>query len=459
MAKTGMKLTETKTGYRKCIGKKLADGKKMIWVLGRDRRLAEAFALKLAWKWEKAKQRGGWRDEDIKKLYRQKQNAIEAIQDGRSAIFFLDGGKRIISGSQTPTEAAGESEDTEAIGTEIVPGTKPKKATGGKARSGMTVGDAVEQFKEAVQKSSSSPYWKSQLKNRIERVGLPNISLSQFGYDEITGAVEGALSNAKLGKDAGGYSATYALNLIKALRQFVQWLHRSNNVDWEVFPDYQTYFTDAVKRASKSSRAKMRRATKTISIDDLGKCWKATVNDRQRVLITLSLNTAMTQGELATLTPSMIFMGDGKPYIMRERGKTGVVAKWYLWKETAALLKKFIRTDAPQDSPLIMTRQGKPLVWTNGSGNRVDAVQQIWTKLRKRAGVSIEGTSFKMLRKTSAQMVRDIGGKDMSEAFLSHAPGDISEHYTEFNDWDGLGKVLAKVRKKLAPVFQPASKE
>ena len=66
--------------------------------------------------------------------------------------------------------------------------------------------------------------------------------------------------------------------------------------------------------------------------------------------------------------------------------------------------------------------------------------------------------SFKHLRKTASQFVRDIAGKELSEAFLCHSDRTTGRHYNKFSDWSTLTDTLTKVRRKLQPMLDAAKK-
>ena len=66
------------------------------------------------------------------------------------------------------------------------------------------------------------------------------------------------------------------------------------------------------------------------------------------------------------------------------------------------------------------------------------------------------GMSFKHLRKTASQLVRDVAGKELSDAFLCHSDRTTGRHYNKFADWSAMADALDKVREKLRPMFDVA---
>ena len=75
----------------------------------------------------------------------------------------------------------------------------------------------------------------------------------------------------------------------------------------------------------------------------------------------------------------------------------------------------------------------------------------VWQKLVKKAGVT--SLSFKYLRKTGADMIRKIGGRDVSEVYLAHSEPALSQAYTN-RDFDKLSASLHALQQQLARAFE-----
>ena len=154
------------------------------------------------------------------------------------------------------------------------------------------------------------------------------------------------------------------------------------------------------------------------------------------------------------MTVDMIQQDDSGVFIERRRSKTGVLCRWALWAETVKMLQDEIsrRKEKPKaGEPLLLSRDGLPLVRFAGD-TKLDAIWQAWFKTMAKLPAATR-FAFKDLRKVSSQIVRDIGGKELSEVFLAHADGGVGEHYTGFQDWDKLADATGKLRDRLSPVF------
>jgi len=334
---------------------------------------------------------------------------------------------------------------------------------------GPTVGDACKIFVALVANSESRSFtWRQQLKFRIGKLKAhlgAKTRMADFGFDELTKAIADWIGQAKSGDISPASSDSY----IRCLRQFVDWADASDKVEWEAPRRWDKIFKEqrkglAVITGNKTPGGGTGNGDKAISITDLATFYsKAT--EPQRLYLLLGLNCGFTQVDISTLTPDMIHFGD-KPYIERGRSKTGIYGKWFLWPETAAILETSIlatarlkKTFKLKSDKALLSREGKELIWFDeASGNKIDSVVQCFQRLRQACKLYTPGYSFKYLRKTGSQMVRDLAGKEFSEAYLAHTDKTIGKHYNDFNQWDRLGDTLMEIRKRLQPMFDAAPK-
>src|SRR5439155_9845176 len=86
-----------------------------------------------------------------------------------------------------------------------------------------------------------------------------------------------------------------------------------------------------------------------------------------------------------------------------------------------------------------------------------DAEHQSYQHIRfknPRPTVQIRRLSFKYLRKTGADMIRRIAGKEVAEIYLAHQDMTMARAYTN-PDFKRLAKALRKMREQLVPVLGP----
>ena len=154
--------------------------------------------------------------------------------------------------------------------------------------------------------------------------------------------------------------------------------------------------------------------------------------------------------EISTLRTWEINLEADPKHIARHRRKTEVYGSWVLWDVTADLLERRLPwTPKNKEEYALLTRNGNPFV-NYGSGHRTDVIGQAWQKLIKKADVTKLG--FKYLRKTGADMIRKIGGLEVSEAYLAHSEKTLARVYSN-RDFDKLADALGIMETELKTVF------
>ena len=189
---------------------------------------------------------------------------------------------------------------------------------------------------------------------------------------------------------------------------------------------------------------------KVFSTDQLARLYRSATS-RERVYILLGLNCGFTSGEIASLRTFEVCLDADPPYIHKKRSKTGVEARWRLWPETAALLRKH-KAKANAEMRWLLTLAGKPLVEVTQTHRR-DAVDQLWTSLLGRADLE-EPLAFRFLRKTGANAIKRLGGLEESEMYLAHQEPGLNKHYANRN-WQRMWDCLDRYRQEL-PFLGPA---
>ena len=177
-----------------------------------------------------------------------------------------------------------------------------------------------------------------------------NLAQPRFylGYDEETAPPQDLDANAldvwfeswaaRPKKPSGGLYAKHTIrDIVKALRNFLKWLHRSKDWDWRL-PDGYEMPRVRIKilpgeRAAKPQLPKFKR-------EELGILYNSAL-PLERLFILLGLNCGFGKADVETLQISEISFGD-KSYIRRERTKTGVYGCWHLWPETVAGLHWYL---------------------------------------------------------------------------------------------------------------------
>ena len=282
----------------------------------------------------------------------------------------------------------------------------------------------------------------------LKAILLPERAVASIGYDQLTSVMSKLASRPKSPATGKQISAQTAINLIAASRQFFGWLRNSGK--WDEPRGFERIFRINRKALlTNSERRKAAQGVETFTVEELRELWRA-ANEQNRLLLSLALNCGFAQMEIATLRTWEIDLKAEPPRISRHRRKTEVYGSWVLWDVTADLLgRRLRRTPKNAEDCALLTRYGKPYVRYKGSA-RTDAIGQAWQKLITKAGIRKLG--FKYLRKTGADMVRKIGGLEVSEAYLAHSEKTLARVYSN-RDFDKLAEALRTMEAELREMF------
>jgi hypothetical protein len=181
--------------------------------------------------------------------------------------------------------------------------------------------------------------------------------------------------------------------------------------------------------------------------------------DRERLLILLGLNIAAARAECATLRIDEVHLDAQSPCIKRVRRKTRVYGEFSLWPETVAALRWIARERAGVEpvgnKMVILTERGQTLAETR--------VANQWNRLMDRVRADhpdVRFLPFKFLRKTAAQLVRNVSDGETAGTFLCHGTPVKSDALSDVYSRRSFRKVfdaLAKVREQLEPMFREGS--
>jgi integrase len=315
-----------------------------------------------------------------------------------------------------------------------------------------SVEKALEAFKTQLSNNPLiSDSHKSSMANRIDALSTlldPDRALASVGYDQLKALVNKLAARPKSAKTGKKIAAQTSINLIAAARQFFNWLRDSGK--WEDPRGFDRIFR--VNRKALLTNKERRQAAQGVevfTVEELTKLWQA-ANEQNRLFISLGLNCGFAQMEISTLRTWEINLEADPKHIARHRRKTEVYGSWVLWDVTADLLERRLPwTPKNKEEHALLTRNGNPFV-NYGSGHRTDVIGQAWQKLIKKADVTKLG--FKYLRKTGADMIRKIGGLEVSEAYLAHSEKTLARVYSN-RDFDKLADALGIMETELKTVF------
>ncbi|MGN6726114.1 MAG: hypothetical protein ACTHLZ_09365 [Tepidisphaeraceae bacterium] len=262
-------------------------------------------------------------------------------------------------------------------------------------------------------------------------------------------------SKLRTGKRSGRPISVRAVaNHVKTARRFLRWLDRSDEFDWEMPRHGLDYLKVNLQRIETDEEtANKRYGVKVFSLEQLVTIYRF-ATDFERVLLLLGLNAAMAQAEVATLRWDEI---EGDPLtIKRVRRKSRVYGEFELWPETKAALIWW-RQLRPAVSPLVM-------ITSTGAAYTRQRISNAWIKVCRRIERETDcrptwWLSFKFLRKTAAQLVRNVSDGEVAGVFLSHgkpvASDDLADVYSN-RPFDKVAAALDRVHAQLKPMFDIA---
>ena len=301
-----------------------------------------------------------------------------------------------------------------------------------------------------------------------------DVPLCEYNTAKIDGILTAIAQRPMAKRTKKPVKVRFARNLIKEVRQFNKWLHRSPDWDWTRPLDYEV--AQITIRTTPEERIGSAVQVVTYDFTELRLLWEyATPFDR--LLMLLGLNCGFGRGEVTTLYRRELYLRSPNPvesfrltppteaevgdWIMRTRRKTGVFGIWRLWPLTARALDWWLTQRPESDSPyLLLTERGAPLAKRTSGGRQNSRVANRWAALMARVRkdhAGLRSKSFGKLRKTGGDAVRMEAGAELAYIYLTHGvpfKGDsLVEVYTN-KPFPRLHEVLDLIGHRLEAIWQ-----
>lgn len=303
---------------------------------------------------------------------------------------------------------------------------------------------------------------------------MPDVRLATLNKLAKITALLDVIAARPLKKSPGGkptetpISKSYAPAVIKEFRVFLNWLHDSDDFQWEKPRDYAVKPVRIKQIAETTGPIRVA----TYKLPELVTLWTY-ATPWERCLMTLALAMGFGQAEVATLRRVEVLLRTKHPHaeelhltstaadswVMRRRDKTTVYGEWWLMP-TAVLAVEWLTGHRPASGEpfLVLTKLGKQLKF---EGQRNTQIANAWNRLLKRVLKDQSGfrvLSFNKLRKTSANWIRQTAGESdgdyLADLFLSHGEpveGDLNAYTNE--RWADLHATIRKLAEWLGPMF------
>lgn len=290
---------------------------------------------------------------------------------------------------------------------------------------------------------------------------VADVDLSEFGFEAMD-RIRAYWAARPEAKGRGGrptgrrISITTVDNHLSTARRFVRWLDRSDAYKWEM-PRHglDALRVNLARLRTDAETAGRRLGVRVFTVEQLATMYRH-ATDFERLLLLLGLNAAMAQAEVITLRWDEVEAEP--PAIKRVRRKSGVYGEFALWPETARALDWWRRTRGSDGELVMVTTARNPYTRQR--------ISNAWATLARRISSSDDGSSepswwlsYKHLRKTAAQLVRDASDGEVAGVFLSHGQPVASDELADVYSNRPFGRVtgaLSMVRERLEPVFVAA---
>lgn len=401
-------------GFKKCVGKHVGrDGtqKPKTWWLGLYEEPAQKLAETIVAEWRELKKQriDHWTDDAVERIELFRNGGTKPIETSSACL---------IQQQQYTTHQLFELFRSHVLSSTKADSTK------------NTTFHQINQLKTILNDLPLSMIHAIELRDQINRISVSDLSeASKF-------------------------------NLVKLFRAAMDWADRHEI--WIAPRRFNDFFKCKWKQSG---------TIRTFDQPELQALWLA-ANDSQRLYLALMLNCGFTAIDIARLQynnkkkrsfaaedyeegmtyvhPNVAWKernSDVKMwytgwYIIGKRTKTDVFGVFHLWDVTAQLLSNRLHIGTA-----ILNGEGNPLVAVEIEGGRTDFVGQSLRKLihRVNADGKCRKLPVKCFRKTGSQLVRDVGGLEMSKLYLRHSADSMAERHYNSGNFNRLNDVLSQV--------------
>jgi hypothetical protein len=277
-----------------------------------------------------------------------------------------------------------------------------------------------------------------------------DMPLGSFGLEEIDSLVN-YWRNRPLTKFGTPAAPDTVRDVIKRIKEFVRWLHRSPTFEWRKPEDLEW---GRIRIPRNPVEDDLPDELPTYTIPELEILYEY-ASPFERLNMLLALNCGFGQAEILTLQKKSI-KGD---YIKRRRYKTGVYGEWKLWPETKAGIDWMLVRHKGEVSSLLVTRAGTAIAYITAEGNRAQHIANAWmgltARIKKKDFPTFPELSFNKLKKTASTEIRKIAGGEVAGLFVCHGQvveDDLLEEYAA-RHFPPVHEAIEAWRLKLAGMF------
>lgn len=324
--------------------------------------------------------------------------------------------------------------------------------------TGQTLYQAIDAFIAFVKvdrvKEGKPTEWGRVLAGNVlaTKRSIKDVPLSRFGFTQIEEIKRFWAKRPNRKGTKRPIAVDSVKGQMKALKLFLQWLHRNPDWKWRKPEDYEDAISlDYANLMTNDEIAGLKNGVQTYTIEELAILWRY-ATDHVRVFMILGLNCGFARAECSSLRLDEIHLGDQPPTIKRVRRKSKVYGEFTLWTETIkALTWASSMRPASKEPYAILTAWNHPYTG--------DAIANLWNGTLNaitREHPDFRRLGFKYLRKSAAQLVRQVSDGETTGVFLCHGSPVRTDELSDAYSRRDFGKVFdaqVKVRDMLSSVF------
>lgn len=290
----------------------------------------------------------------------------------------------------------------------------------GPAASGQSLHQALDGYSQWIQQNylapggEVSPGGNKMLREvKILKEHHEDRPLECFGVNEIE-AMLAHWKHRPMTRRGRPCSPDTSRDMIKQVRTFVRWLHKSPSFRWRKPADLESTLVRIAVTPEEVSARLSNAQVETYTLDELCILYEY-ASPWERLLMLLGLNCGFGVAEVSTLLTTEIHLRQTHGHYPREgswvkrvRFKSSVYEEWSLWPATVAGIEwQLARRGQTEHKALLLSRRGLPLSTPTKGNNRNNKVPNAWGscyggfRRTNRSSASCHSTSSARLGPTS----------------------------------------------------------
>jgi hypothetical protein len=302
---------------------------------------------------------------------------------------------------------------------------------------------------------------------RILKAHLPDIPLAKLNLDAMEAQLTILAKRPMVRNKNKRMSRLSSRNLMKRLRDFWKWLHRTDKFAWRRPEEHDELKVRIADIPSDNLAILKTIHVETYTVEELTILYQH-ATPLVRAFLLLGLNCGFSIAEVSSLAREEVFLRQKHPHysllgswILRVRAKTKVYGEFKLWDGTVSALEWAMKTLSKPDKPnVFLTAQGNVFNARTRSGNKPSRIPNLWKNLYRtvcKQHPTFRFLPFKQLRKTAGEMIKTVSDGEIAGVF--HARGKpvktdvLSDVYTN-RPFRKVFQAIDEVGKQLEPMFQ-----